>query len=111
MTYTRADEPTQPIAPKLVSLKLIRLDLLYDVCDDLLVYLQCRRDQNVGLKQLVILSCRVHSEEDISGFEKVVNKVEWSDLEEVGSECKESDSEDSDEESIGCYYDSDSGDY
>ena len=111
MTYTRADEPAQSIAPKLVSLKLFRLDLLYDVCDDLLVYLQCRRDQEVGLKLLVIRSCRVHSEEDISGFEKVVNEVEWSDLEEVGSECEESDSEDSDEESIGCYYDSDSDDY
>lgn len=53
----------------------------------------------------------MHSEEDISGFEKVVNEVEWSDLEEVGSECEESDSEGSDEESIGCYYDSDYDDY
>ena len=102
MTCAHADDPAQPVAPKLASVTLSRVDLLHGVCGVLLAFLRGRRDREVGLKRLVIRSCRVPSEGALSGFKEVVKETEWSDLEEVGSECEgyeESDSEESDESS------------
>ena len=84
MTSTHADNPGQPVAPKLASLTLSRLILIYGV-HKLLSYLRERKDREVGLKRLVVRACRVHSAEDLSGFKEVVKEIEWSDLEE-GSE-------------------------
>ena len=72
--------------PKLESLTVSRQNLLDGVCDNLLRYLQGRHDKGVGLKRLTICTCRVLSEADLSVFEGVVKEVEWSDLEELGSE-------------------------
>ena len=107
VTYTHADEPAQPVVPKLAYLTLSHLDFLYEASSVLLTCLQGRRAREVGLKRLVIRSCRVHSEQEISRFKKVVEEVEWSDLEEIGSGYEDSGLEDTDCELGG--YDSDYG--
>ena len=73
--------PAQPIVPKLTHLTLSNLDLLYGTSDVLLRTLQGRKDREVGLKRLVIRSCRVRSKQEMSNFKDVVKEVECSDLE------------------------------
>lgn len=56
-----------------------------------------RRDGNVGLKKLVIQSCRVHNLEYRSKLAELVNEVKWDDVEVVGSDYEGTDDELEDE--------------
>jgi len=97
------DDPAQRLIPKLVSLTLSRLDFLHGVVDDTLDFLQGRRNRKIGLKRLVIRSCRVHRDDDESlGLEELVKVVRWINSEEMGSDYERSDGGiDSDE--FDCY--------
>jgi len=81
------DDPARRLIQKLVFLTLSRLDFLHSVVDDVLDFLRGRRDRNIGLKRLVIQSCRVHSGDDESlGLKDLVKVIRWIDLEEMGKD-------------------------
>ena len=83
VTYTSIGEPA---IPKLTSLTLSRLDLLHGVAGDLYDLLDGRCDQDVGLERLVVESCRVHTIDDVAQFEELVEELDWTDPEEMGSD-------------------------
>jgi hypothetical protein len=86
------DDPAHRLVPKLVSLTLSRLDFLHGVVDDTLDFLQGRRNRKIGLKRLVIQSCRVHRDDDESlELEDLVKVIKWIDSEEMGSNYEGSD--------------------
>ena len=62
---------------------------------DLLAFLKERRGKNVGLKRLVVESCRVHTIEE--EFGELVEEVKWINPEEMGSDYEGSDEVDPDE--------------
>ena len=72
--------------PKLEFLTLSNLDILFDCEDELLGILKGRRDRNIGLKKLVIRSCRVHKIEYMARLMELVDEVKWDNLEVVGSD-------------------------
>jgi len=78
-------DPHKQTFPKLESLTLSDLDILFDCEDDLLGVLKGRRDCNVGLRKLVIRSCRVHKAEYASKLRELVKEVKWDNVEVVGS--------------------------
>ena len=78
-------EPYQQTLPKLELLTLSDLDILFDCEEDLLGVLRGRRNCNVGLKRLIIRSCRVHKAEYASKLREIVKEVKWDDVEVVGS--------------------------
>ena len=65
------------------------LDILFDCEEDLLGVLRWRRDCNVGLKKLVIRSCRVH--EYMPMLKELVQQVKRDNLEVVGSDYEDDD--------------------
>lgn len=84
MTYTWIVGPTGQTVPKLVSLTLSRIDLLRGVGGELLAFLERRYNQDIGLKHLVVESCRVHTAEEEVNSKEYVDKVEWIKPKEVG---------------------------
>ena len=66
-------------------LVLSDLDILFDCEKDLLGVLKGRRDCNIGLKKLVVRSCRVHKGEYVSKLRELVKEVKWDNVEVVGS--------------------------
>ena len=62
-----------------------------------------RCDRNVGLKSLVIQSCRVHKVEYVSELLELVKEVNWGNIEVMGSNYEGSDdytdADESDDES------------
>jgi len=56
--------------------------------------LKGRRDCNVGLKKLVIQSCRVHKVEWRSKLKELVKEVKWDNVEVVGSDYGDTDDDD-----------------
>lgn len=76
-------ESSRRIIPKLAAMTLRNVDLLQNADIDLLLILQDRRDENIGLEQLVFESCCVHRVE--KDFEEVVKEVKWVDVQEMGS--------------------------
>ena len=92
-----ADKPGHQPVPKLESLTLSNLDFLHGAEGDLLEALQGRLDCNIGLKWLVFDWCRVHhSHGSAAGFNKLVEEVEWNNVEEMGSDYNGSDYDGSD---------------
>jgi hypothetical protein len=85
IAYTCVDGSAQQLVPKLVSLALTRLDLLHGVVGNLLDILKGWRDHKVGLKRLVVYSCRVHSADDALEFKGLVKEIKWCDVVEMGS--------------------------
>ena len=86
----RTDESGQ-LVPKLESLALSHLDLLFDVEGDLLDVLEERHHFHIGLKKLVIQSCRVHEGAYRSKLRKLVKMVKWNNVEVVGRDYGRSD--------------------
>lgn len=87
-----ADKSDPKIAPKLEWLVLSDLDILFDSEEKLLSVLKQRRDCNIGVKTLVVRSCRVHKEECRSKLGKLVKKVKWEKMKVMGSDYEGSDS-------------------
>jgi len=79
-------EPNWHSALKLESLTLSHIEFFYSRWRRLLDVLEERYDRNLGLKNLVVRSCRVHEEVIGSQFRKLVENVEWDDVREVDSE-------------------------
>ena len=69
------------------------LDILFDVGEELPNTLAWRREHNIGLKKLVVRSCRVHSDEGRVNLEKLVKKVTWEDVRVMGSDYEGTDIE------------------
>jgi len=107
MTYTCIGEPTQQVLPKLAALTLSRLDLLRGAEVHLYSFLEERCDRGMSLKRLVVELCRVRAVEDVSRLVELVEKVEWTGLEEMGMnyEGSESDSDELSEYAQGMYSD------
>jgi len=76
-THTCTDKPAQQALLKLTSLTLSHLDLLCGVDSDLSAFLEERRNQGIGLKRLVVESCRVHAVEEESEIRELVEELEW----------------------------------
>jgi len=70
--------------PKLESLTLSHLDILFGYEETLLDVLKERRNRNVGLKKLAVQSCRVHKDEYKSKIRNLVKKVKWDNVEVMG---------------------------
>jgi len=84
-------EPYQPPFPNLESLTLSNLDILFDCEVDLLSVLKGRRECDIGLKKLVIRSCRVHNAEYASKLRELAKEVKWDNVEVVGSDYEDTD--------------------
>jgi len=99
VTDTYAGKSAQQPVHKLVSLTLSDLDFLLATEQDMLAVLQGRRDCKVGLERLIIQRCRVRrANNDTLGFKELVGKVEWINVDEMGSYYDGSDEDpDSDE--------------
>jgi len=67
------------------------------VGEDTLTVLERRRHEKFGLERLVVESCRVHLDEEESGFSELVEEVEWNDVEAVGLYYDGTDEADSDD--------------
>lgn len=93
------DSPHLPLVPKLKSLTLSHLDVLYGLNLELLTVLKGRRDQNIGLKNLIVRSCRTH-EGDKEKLREVVKKVKWVNVVEKSADAEETE-EDSDSDELG----------
>ena len=100
IAYTYADNPKKPGLPKLTTLTLSYVDLLYGACDDLFAFLKKRDEKGAPVKELTIQCCQVHSEDDLPDFEDVVENVEYDYLEVIGPEVKWSDSYSDDSEDM-----------
>ena len=106
------DGKVQQPLPKLVSLTLSRIDLLHGTLENLLDVLGRMRDDNNRLKRLIVEGCRVHRGVDVEEFtEELVEEVEWTDVEEMGSDYEGSDEDEDSVSPGGCpcararYYD------
>ena len=85
-THIRTDAPFGGIIlEKLESLTVSHLDILSGRGEQLLDVLKGRRDRGVGLKRLVVRSCRVHEDEYRSRLGQLVEEVEWDGVIAVGS--------------------------
>jgi hypothetical protein len=82
----RTVKPNQQITPKLQSLTLRDLDVLLTVQHQLLDTLEKRSRHHVGLKNLVVHSCRVTTSEYAVDLRDRVKKVTWENVEEMGSD-------------------------
>lgn len=71
------DEPYQRITPKLESLTLAHLDIVYGSERDLLDFLKQRRHHEGGLKMLVVRSCKVHRVEYKLELKQLVKVFRW----------------------------------
>jgi len=91
LTHARTAEPDQRVFPKLESLTLSYLDILFGHEEKLLAVLKGRRDCNIGLKNLVIQSCRVHKVELRSKLRKLVKEVKWVNVNMVELDCEDTD--------------------
>lgn len=60
-------------------------------------FLEERFNEDMGLKRLVVESCRMHVIEDVSELVELVEEVEWTDEEEVGEDFEGTEDSDSDE--------------
>jgi len=83
-THACIANPYQQPLPKLESLTLADLDILFDSEEELLNVLKWRRDCNVGLRKLVVRSCRVHRAQYVSNLRELVKEVKWDNVEVVG---------------------------
>ena len=90
-THAHTGEQDQQIFPKLESLTLSDLDILFGYDEKLLGVLKGRRDCNIGLKKLFIHSCRVHRVEWKSELKKLVKGVKWQNVEAVGVDYEDTD--------------------
>jgi len=80
ITHTHTDESRQHSFLKLESLTLLHLDIVSGLEQQLPDLLKERRDRNLGLKKLVVQSCRVHEVGDKSRCRESVKEVEWTDV-------------------------------
>jgi hypothetical protein len=94
MCTVKSDQPT---APKLQSLTLRNLDILFRAPRKLLDTLDGRSGHRVGLESLVIQSCRVTTGEYEEDLRDRVEKVTWENVEEMGSDYDGTDSDGLDE--------------
>ena len=92
ITYTPVDEPDQHPVPKLESLTLSHLGP-FDPDGQLLDVLQERHDHNLGLKKLVVQSCRVYEVEDEVRYGELVEEVKWNDVIVVDQQSDDSESD------------------
>jgi hypothetical protein len=79
-------EPSQPTVSKLQTLTLYDVDVFSRLYKKLLEILKRRHDRHVGLKNLVVQSCRVPTvgyKEDLKGL---VKKVIWDNVMDMGSD-------------------------
>lgn len=90
MCTVKSDQPT---APKLQSLTLRNLDILFEVHHKLLDTLDRRSGHRVGLESLVIYSCRVTTGEYEEDLRDRVEKVTWEYVEEMGLDYDGTDSD------------------
>ena len=107
ITHIRIAEPYRPTSPKLQSLTLHNIDVLFRQQRKLLDLLKNRNDHQIILKRLVLQSCRVPTVEYKSGLKALVGRVTWDNVTEVGSdyesETDETDSEEFDGRSLGLW--------
>jgi len=100
-------EPYRPTAPKLQSLTLHNIDVLFGQQRKLLDLLKNRNDHQIILKRLVLQSCRVPTVEYKSNLKALVGRVTWDNVTEVGSdyesETDETDSEEFDGRPLGLW--------
>ena len=80
---TPTGEPHRGSIPKLESLTLSHLDIRFGREEQLLDVLKGRRDHNVGLKKLVVRSCRVHRVEYNPKLGEVVKNIKWDNMQVV----------------------------
>lgn len=100
----------QPI-PKLESLTLCHLDVLFGCQEKLLDFLRGRVHTG-GLKKLVLRWCRVHQEGMKSRLGELVSRVRWDNVKAVGPDYRGSDDapdpdeieEDFDDDELEKYY-------
>ena len=79
-TYTDADTILSgPLIPKLQSLTLFFLDILFSVDYELLSALAWRHEHGIGLESLVVQECCMHRDEVKIKFEEQVKDVTWED--------------------------------
>jgi hypothetical protein len=79
----RTEKPDQLIVPKLKSLSFRDLDIFFQQHNKLLDTLKERRTHGVGLKGLIIRSCRVLNLESKKEFEGLVEKITWENVTEI----------------------------
>jgi hypothetical protein len=72
------------LVPKLVSLTLSHVDILYGSEEKLLDFLKGRVRLTGGLRKLVIRSCRVHEVGLESQLRDLVNSIKWDNVTAVG---------------------------
>jgi hypothetical protein len=89
----RTVKQDQQTTPKLHSLTLRDLDVLLTAQQKLLDTLEKRSKHHVGLKSLVVHSCRVTTNEYAANLRTRVKKVTYEDVEEMGSDFDGTDTE------------------
>jgi len=101
--------PDQPIIPKLKSLSFQNISLFYSLHQKLLEVLEERRHHDVGLKGLVLRSCRVPSDRCKADLKGLVKKVTWDNMMEMGSDYEvtgtEEETEETDSDGFYDYWD------
>jgi len=78
------DEPFKYLVPKMESLTICHLDILYGRGEELLGVVGGRYHHGLGLERLVVRSCRVHEVGDDAKIREVVKEVKWEDVTVVG---------------------------
>ena len=87
-----------------MSLTLSRLDILHGAARHLPAFLKRRRDKKIGLKRLVVRSCRVHTAAQELKARELVKVVKWIDVEVMGSDYESDEVNPDDIEEDECVY-------
>ena len=82
--HTQRDKPHPPVAPKLQSLSLNNLDMLSGRDQQLFDVLEQRFNNRIGLKGLVVQTCRVLTVGYRRDLESVVEEITWKGVTEMG---------------------------
>jgi len=83
-THVHVDEPFKYLVPKLESLTVCHLDILFGRDEELFGVARGRYHHALDLKRLVVRSCQVHEEGGDARLREVVKKVKWEDVTAVG---------------------------